>query len=113
MTGGGLGLATFLLGDVTNFGRYISSSTDARERQWRHFYYGQDSWRATQKLTINYGLRMDVINPQSINDPGNAGFLSLETGQISTAGVGPTNLNGNVENSFNFAPRLERGLQDQ
>ncbi len=105
-TGGGLGLATFLLGDVTNFGRYISSSTDARERQWRHFYYGQDSWRATQKLTINYGLRMDVINPQSINNAGNAGYLSLETGQISTVGVGSTALNGNVENSFNFAPRL-------
>lgn len=106
VNGGGLGLATFLLGEVTNFGRYISSNTDARERQWRHFYYGQDSWRATQKLTINYGLRMDVINPQTLNNPGNGGFLSLETGQISTAGVGSTDLGGNVENSFNFAPRL-------
>ncbi|HQR34338.1 MAG TPA: TonB-dependent receptor [Blastocatellia bacterium] len=105
-TGGGLGLATFLLGDVTNFGRYISSSTDARERQWRHFYYGQDSWRVNQKLTINYGVRADVINPQSINNAGNAGFLSLETGQISTVGVGSTGLNGNVENTVNFAPRL-------
>ncbi|MBL8168237.1 MAG: TonB-dependent receptor [Acidobacteria bacterium] len=106
-TGGtGLGLATFLLGDVTNFGRYISSSTDARERQWRHFYYGQDAWRASQKLTINYGVRLDVINPQSINQAGNAGFLSLETGQISTVGVGNTKLNGNVENTLNFAPRL-------
>ncbi|HKC86585.1 MAG TPA: hypothetical protein VKG02_11450, partial [Blastocatellia bacterium] len=45
--GGGLGLATLLLGDVTEFGRYVSSNTDARERQWRHFYYGQDTWRAT------------------------------------------------------------------
>ncbi len=106
-TGGtGLGLATFLLGDVTNFGRYISSSTDARERQWRHFYYGQDAWRASQKLTLNYGVRLDVINPQSINQAGNAGFLSLETGQISTVGVGNTKLNGNVENTLNFAPRL-------
>ena len=106
-TGGtGLGLATFLLGDVTNFGRYISSSTDARERQWRHFYYGQDSWRVTPKLTVNYGLRADVINPQSINKPGNAGYLSLETGQISTVGVGNTGLNGNVKNSVNIAPRL-------
>ena len=104
--GGGLGLATFLLGDVTNFGRYISSSTDARERQWRHFYYGQDSWRVNQKLTLNYGVRMDVINPQSINKAGNAGFLSLETGQISVVGVGGNGLNGNVENSYNFAPRL-------
>src|SRR5215470_4384659 len=73
--GGGLGLATFLLGDVSNFGRYISTNTDARERQWRHFYYGQDTWRATPRLTINYGLRLDVINPQSVNKAGNGGFL--------------------------------------
>src|SRR5262249_24969220 len=100
------GLATFLLGDVTGFGRYISTSTDARERQWRHFYYGQDTWRATPKLTVNYGLRLDIINPQTINKAGNAGFLSLETGQIRTVGVGNTDLNGNVENTVNFAPRL-------
>ena len=73
--GGGLGLATFLLGDVTHFGRYISPITDARERQWRHFYYAQDTWRATQKLTLNYGLRLDVINPQTVNDAGNGGFM--------------------------------------
>jgi hypothetical protein len=104
--GGGLGLATFLLGDVTSFGRYISTNTDARERQWRHFYYGQDSWRVGPKLTVNYGLRLDVINPQSINKAGNAGYLDLDTGKINTVGVGDTSLNGNVENSLNFAPRL-------
>src|SRR5262249_10825354 len=101
--GGGLGLATLLLGDVTQFGRYISSNTDARERQWRHFYYGQDTWRATPKLTENYGLRLDVINPQSINKAGNGGFLDLNTGEIMVAGVGDTSLSGNVENSLNFA----------
>jgi hypothetical protein len=105
-TGGGSGLATFLLGDVSSFGRYISSSTDARERQWRHFYYGQDSWRVTPKLTVNYGVRLDVINPQTINKAGNAGYLSLDTGMVSTVGIGDTNLSGNVENSLNFAPRL-------
>lgn len=105
-SGGGSGLASFLLGEVNNFGRYIGTSTDARERQWRHFYYGQDTYRVTPKLTVNYGVRLDVINPQSINNPGNAGYLSLETGQISTVGVGNTGLNGNVENSLNFAPRL-------
>jgi hypothetical protein len=104
--GQGLGLATLLLGDVTEFGRYISSNTDARERQWRHFYYGQDTWRATQKLTVNYGLRLDVINPQSVNKAGAGGFLDLNTGEIKVAGVGDTSLSGNVENSLNFAPRL-------
>src|SRR5688572_1433756 len=54
---GGMGLATFLIGDVSNFRRYVSPNTDARERQWRHFYYVQDTWRAAPKITLNYGLR--------------------------------------------------------
>src|SRR5215510_13599926 len=103
--GAGLGLATFLLGDVTQFGRYISSVTDARERQWRHFYYGQDTWRATPKLTVNYGLRLDVVNPQTVNRAGAGGFLDLDTGEIKVAGVGAS-LSGDVKNSLNFAPRL-------
>ncbi len=102
----GNGLATFLIGDVTGFRRYVSTSTDAREQQWRHFYYGQDTWRVTPKLTIAYGLRADVINPQVLNEPGNGGFPDLETGEIVVAGVGGNELNGNVKNSVNFAPRL-------
>lgn len=103
---GGLGLATFLLGQVTDFRRYYSQQTNAAERQWRHFYYGQDTWRVSPKLTLAYGLRLDVINPQEINEPGNAGFLDLDTGEIRVAGIGDTNIQGNVENSLNFAPRL-------
>ena len=33
--------------------------------------------RRTRKMTLNYGLRLDIINPQTINEPGNAGFLDL------------------------------------
>ena len=105
-SGGGLGLATFLLGDTTFFSRYVSSSTDARERQWRHFYYAQDTWRPTAKLTLNYGLRLDVINPQTVNEPGNGGWLDLETGLINVGGVGQVDLSGNTENRLNWAPRL-------
>ena len=103
---GGLGLATFLLGEVTNFRRYVSPNTDARERQWRHFYYAQDTWRASDTLTVNYGLRLDIINPQTINEPGNAGFLDLRTGEIRVVGVGDVPMNGGVENRLNWAPRL-------
>lgn len=102
----GLGLATFLLGDVTHFQRFVSSSTNARERQWRHFYYGQDTWRVTPKLTVAYGLRLDVINPQTVNDAGNGGFLDQNTGLIKVAGVGGIGLDGDVKNSLNWAPRL-------
>jgi outer membrane receptor protein involved in Fe transport len=104
--GGGLATASLLLGDVGRFTRYISSSTDARERQWRHFYYAQDTWHATQRLTLNYGIRLDVINPQTLNEAGNGGFLSLTTGEISVAGLGGTGLNGNVKNNLNWAPRV-------
>ena len=105
-SGGGLGLATFLLGDVSLFARTASRTTEARERQWRHFYYLQDTWRATPKLTLNYGLRLDVINPQTVNGAGNGGFLDLETGEIEVAGVGGIGLDGDVKNSLNWAPRL-------
>jgi Carboxypeptidase regulatory-like domain/TonB dependent receptor len=105
-SGGGLGLATFLLGDVTRLARYVSSSTDARERQWRHFYYAQDTWRPTPKLTLNYGLRLDVINPQTVNEAGNGGWLDLDTGLINVGGVGGVDLAGNTENRLNWAPRL-------
>jgi len=104
--GGGLGLATLMLGDVTHFKRYNSQSTDAAERQWRHFYYAQDTWRVSRKLTLNYGLRLDVINPQYVNAAGNGGWLDLSTGKIQVGGVGGIGLNGNVENSLNWSPRL-------
>jgi hypothetical protein len=108
---GGLGLATFLLGDVTLFNRYVSPNTNARERQWRHFYYAQDTWRATPKLTLNYGLRLDVINPQTVNEAGNGGWLDLNTGKILVGGVGDVNLAGNVKNNLNWAPRVGAAYQ--
>lgn len=103
--GGGLGLATFLLGDVTRFGRFASAVTDARERQWRHFYYAQDTWRAHRRVTLAYGLRLDVINPQTVNGAGQGGWLDLSTGNILVGGVGGVDLAGNVRNTWNWAPR--------
>ena len=86
--------------------RYVSTSTDARERQWRQFYYVQDTWRATPKLTLNYGLRADIINPQTVNEAGNGGWLDINTGEIRVGGVGDIDLAGNVKNKINWAPRL-------
>lgn len=105
--GGGLGLATFLLGDATFMNRYVSTATDAAERQKRFFFYGQDTWRVTQKLTLNYGLRWDMIFPETLNAPGNGGFFDLTTGQINVAGIGGIDSNGNTKMNYkNFAPRL-------
>src|SRR5206468_9368125 len=113
--GGGLAVATFLLGDVTTFKRYASPFTDAGERQWRHFYYAQDTWHANSKLTLNYGLRLDFINPQTVSDAGKGGFLlasisdggfSIPSPDLLVAGVGGVPLNGSVKNHANWAPRV-------
>ncbi len=66
-TSGGLGFATFVLGDVTAYNRYASTSTNAKEFQKRDFFYAQDTWRATQKLTVNAGLRYEFYFPETVN----------------------------------------------
>ena len=113
---GGLDLATFLLGDVTSFARYVNnpdlpSANNAAERQKRWFFYGQDTWRATSKLTINYGLRWEIYFPESVNAKGNGGFANIidggGTGGIRVGGFGPYGLDGNVDNAYKaFAPRI-------
>jgi outer membrane receptor protein involved in Fe transport len=104
---GGLDFATFLLGDVTTLNRYVSTSTTAAERQHRMFYYGQDTWRATTKLTVNLGLRWEVYFPEYVNGKGQGGFANFVTGTDNVAGYGPFGLNGNIKNDWHyFAPRV-------
>jgi hypothetical protein len=85
---GGLGFATFVLGETTNFVRYVSTSTNAKEFQKRDFFYIQDTWRVTPKLTLNLGLRYEVYFPETINGPGLGSLLNLNTGYNQVAGIG-------------------------
>jgi hypothetical protein len=113
-TAGGLDLATFLLGDVTSFARYVNNPAvggEPAERQKRWFFYGQDTWRVTPKLTVNYGLRWEIYFPETVNSKGAGGFANIVDnggqGGIRVAGYGPYGSNGNVDNTWNaFAPRL-------
>ena len=105
---GGLTFATFLLGNVTQFQRYVSTSTDAQENQKRWFFYGQDSWRITPKLTVNYGLRWELVFPEGVNGAGNGAELDLRTGQVDVFGVGASQGEHGYQQSnyLNLAPRL-------
>jgi hypothetical protein len=104
---GGLGFATFILGDVTQFNRYTSTSTNAKEFQPRDFFYVQDTWRATPKLTLNLGTRYEYYAPERVNGNGNGALLNLQTGYINVAGVGGVPLNMGVAAAKNaWNPRL-------
>lgn len=110
--GGGLSLASFLLGDVQGFTRYVSNSTSAAERQRRLFSYVQDTWRITPRLTLNYGLRWEIYFPQYVSGKDQGGFQNLATGEVLIAGENGAGLNGNVNTALtHFAPRLGLAYQ--
>jgi hypothetical protein len=108
----GVGLATFLLGDVTNFQRYVSTSTNAMEHQPRLFFYGQDEFRPTAKFTITYGLRWEYVAPESVNAPGNGATLDLQNGLMYVFGVGGVSSHGIQKTNYkDFAPRIAVAYQ--
>ena len=109
----GLGLATFLLGDVNSFQRFVSPpNVQAVGHQWREFTYGQDSWRVSPKFTFTYGVRWEIYNPEAVTAKGNAGFADMNNGELLVAGYAGVSNNGNVSNTFKaFAPRLSFAYQ--
>ena len=102
----GIGLATFELGQVSSFGRYVSSSTNAQEHQKRFFWYGQDEWHPTPKWTISLGLRWEMVFPET-TDAGSGATLDISTGLMNVFGVGNVSSHGiQTMNWHNFAPRV-------
>jgi len=107
ITDGGAGLAAFLLGDVTSFGRYVSQSINANETQPRFFFFGQDTIRVTNKLTVNLGLRWEIYKPESVRGTGQGGWVDPATGEVRVAGTQGVDLTGNTSTDYkHFAPRV-------
>ena len=120
---GGLGFATFVLGQVgagtgtQAFGRYVSVSTNAKEFQKRDFFYGQDTWRVTPKLTANIGVRYDFWFPESVNAKGNGALMEMNNvdqidGYLRVAGYGNIASNMNWGKATNaWQPRVGLAYQ--
>ncbi|MGA8530687.1 MAG: TonB-dependent receptor, partial [Acidobacteriaceae bacterium] len=112
---GGLGMASFLLGDVSSFARYVSVSTNAKEFQKRDFFYAQDTWHPTPSLTVNYGIRYEMYFPESVNGKGNGSLMEMNGGSggystdgyLRVAGYGsiPSNMGWDM-NTNGWNPRL-------
>ncbi len=104
----GSALASFLIADPSNFARYFTGAGYYPGlRQTRLFFFGQDSWRITPKLTLNYGLRWEDYLPQTAAKPGGAGSFDPTTGEVLAAGIGsvPSNMGVKAYN-LGFAPRV-------
>ena len=104
----GLGWAGFVMGLPTDFGRYVSVSTNAKERQKRTFYYGQDTWRVSKNLTLNLGLRWELYFPESVNGKGNGSLMNLADGYMHVAGYGqvPMDMGWTIRKIKGFDPRI-------
>ncbi len=103
----GLSFATFALGQVTQYARFASTSTNAKEFQKRLFGYVQDTWRAKPNLTLNYGVRYETYFPEVINQRAGGSLLNLDTGYLQVAGVGGVASNMNIGiPKYAFNPRV-------
>ena len=58
-------IASFLLGAVDNANMDVRTAPNAYPRQKAWIFHAGDTWNATSKLTLNYGLRWDYYSPSS------------------------------------------------
>lgn len=107
----GLGMATFLLGDPSEFDRAIFTQFPG-ERQTRLGIYGQDIWRLTPKLTARIGLRWDYLSPITPAHPGGLADFDPATGDILLAGLGHNSESDNITTpKTDFGPRVGLAYQ--
>ncbi len=80
----GLGLADYLTGNLSQFQQTPPNSTYVSE--WYFGLYAADAWKATPRLTFNYGLRWEPRIPQVLRNGSIANFDEerYKAGQATT-----------------------------
>lgn len=104
--------ADFLTGRAQQYTQANSVPVD-NMMYHQYSFYGQDSWKATKRLTINYGLRADHIGQWYGDGPGTAVFdmgVYLANPKAQNAGLQWNAINKNIPQSgfpshYKFEPR--------
>ena len=110
--GGSFGLPDFLLGDVD--ATHFTTPLVVHYFQPGHSLYAMDTWRATSKLNLTYGLRYELFPPILSRDNMVSNFSPANGGSIVTAAA---NASGWANRALinpdknDFAPRLGLAYQ--
>ena len=96
----GTPLASFLLGQVQSFSIDLQQD-QIQERAHFQEYFIQDTWRVSDRLTINPGLRY-TLNFPSTEINGQTAVFNLQTQQLEYPGANPVR----PLKKDNFGPRL-------
>jgi hypothetical protein len=98
--------ASFLLDLPSQVGRDVNVG-DASWRETLYFAFIQDTWQASPKLTLTYGVRWEYFPSATPYRKGGFSQYNPETNSLEVAGYGanPMNLGLDVH-PYNFEPRL-------
>jgi hypothetical protein len=108
----GYAMADFVMGRVSAFS--TSGILDYNLSNWAYFFFAQDEWKITPRLTLTPGLRYELYSPVSeANNKATAFFLGHRSNQYSNAPLHMAFLGDEgIPSGFtkqdrnNFAPRL-------
>ncbi len=99
-------MASFLLDLPSSAGRDLATYYPAY-RAWQTFFFVQDRWLVTPKLTVNVGVRWELYPPATPRFKGGFSNYDPYKNTLSVAGYGSIPMNLGIENHKNyFAPRL-------
>jgi outer membrane receptor protein involved in Fe transport len=103
--GTGLGLADLLLGKpISNSLQFLDGTRGMRQSDLA--FYVQDNFKATDKLTLNLGLRYENYLGWPWTEVYNRAYTFVPpsgVAQVGTDGIPPSGVNGN---NLNFMPRV-------
>jgi hypothetical protein len=100
-------LADFIFGARSKY--ELSAHHVVEYNQRMHFFYGQDDWRITNKLTLNLGMRYELATPpfETNNQLSNYNPVTSPTGGLVVASGGSIANRALINpNNLDFAPRF-------
>ena len=98
------GMADFFVGAPSHY--ELNNLAIVDYRQYMHFFYVQDDWKATDRLTLNLGLRYEFASPQWVTnnqlanfDPKTNSLIQAKSGDLYDRSLQHPQYN-------NWAPRV-------